>query len=67
MTYELMLLMGAICAYLIPIGVISGSRRTQRHEKNAWLIGTLFFSWLALLMYFTIIPKHGVKPKRKKR
>lgn len=67
MTNELMLLVGAICAYLLPIGVIAGSRRTQKHEKNGWLIGTLFFSWLALLLYFAIIPKGGMKPERKKR
>ncbi|RJE76054.1 hypothetical protein BGP78_13655 [Pseudoalteromonas sp. MSK9-3] len=67
MTSELMLLVGAICAYLLPIGLISGSRRTHKHEKNAWLIGTLVFSWLALLMYFSIIPKQGMKPKRKRR
>ncbi|MDK1289147.1 hypothetical protein [Pseudoalteromonas umbrosa] len=64
---ELMLMVGMVCLYLVPIAMVAGSKRSKGHEKNGWLIGTLFFSWVALLLYVTMIPKTGrVKTRRKK-
>lgn len=64
---ELFLLIFLLCAYLLPVALIASSKRTQGHEKNGWLIGTLLFSWIALILYFSIIPKGGrSKTKRKK-
>ncbi|MCF2858833.1 hypothetical protein L1286_15210 [Pseudoalteromonas sp. SMS1] len=65
---ELMLLVFAVCLYIVPIGVVAGSKRSKGHEKNGWLIGTLFFSWIALLLYLSMIPKEGrVKARRSKK
>ncbi|QTL36648.1 hypothetical protein [Pseudoalteromonas viridis] len=65
MTDELMLLIGALCLYLLPIGLVAGSKRTRGHEKNGWLIGTLLFSWVALILYFSMIPKGGKQKKHR--
>lgn len=62
---EVAFLIIVLTAYILPVVIILNSKRTQGHEKNAWLVGTLFFSWLALAMYLTIIPKHGRKKKPK--
>ncbi|CAH9055222.1 hypothetical protein PSECIP111951_02757 [Pseudoalteromonas holothuriae] len=64
---ELILLCFAVCAYLIPVGVIVGSKRTKGHEKNGWLIASLVFSWLTLLLYFSIVPKEGVQSEKPKK
>ncbi|CAM4066869.1 hypothetical protein [Pseudoalteromonas byunsanensis] len=64
---ELILLFIAVCGYLIPLAIISGSKRTKGHEKNGWLIGTLLFSWLTLLLYFSIVPKGGVQLEKEKK
>ncbi|KKE81104.1 hypothetical protein [Pseudoalteromonas luteoviolacea] len=64
---ELLLMVGGVCLYLTPIAMVAGSKRSKGHEKNGWLIGTLLFSWVALLLYITMIPKTGrVKTRRKK-
>ncbi|WP_440054453.1 hypothetical protein ACSLBF_16650 [Pseudoalteromonas sp. T1lg65] len=62
---ELFLLITLICIYLLPVALVAGSKRTKRHEKNGWLIATLVFSWLALLLYFSMIPKGGRKKRRR--
>ncbi|PCK31643.1 hypothetical protein [Pseudoalteromonas piscicida] len=56
-----------VCAYLLPVALIAGSKRTKGHEKNGWLIGTLLFSWVALLLYFSMVPKHGRQKGKAKR
>ncbi|MFC0120053.1 hypothetical protein [Pseudoalteromonas xiamenensis] len=63
-----LLLVTTICAYLIPLGVIANSKRTRGHEKNIWLMATLIFSWVALLLYVTVVPPyHKQTPKRLRR
>ncbi|MFC3034882.1 hypothetical protein ACFOEE_20445 [Pseudoalteromonas fenneropenaei] len=63
--YSLVLLIVAVCAYLMPIGMIIRSRRTVGHEKNLWLIAALIFSWVALLLYLTVVPKHRAAQQTK--
>jgi hypothetical protein len=64
---EVAFLILLLSAYILPVVMVLNSKRTQGHEKNGWLIGIIFFSWLALVMYFAIVPKHGhVKKKGKK-
>jgi riboflavin transporter FmnP len=66
---ELIILIVALGAYLLPIGMILSSKRTWGHEKNGWLIGTLIFSWVALLLYYSIVPKEGMytEPEKKSK
>jgi len=60
---EVAFLIIVLSAYILPVVIVLNSKRTQGHEKNAWLVSILFFSWLALVMYLTIVPKHGRKKK----
>ena len=64
---EVAFLILLLSAYILPVVIVLNSKRTQGHEKNGWLIGIIFFSWLALVMYFTIVPKHGHKKKTTKK
>lgn len=64
---EVAFLILLLSAYILPVVIVLNSKRTQGHEKNGWLIGIIFFSWLALVMYFAIIPKHGHKKKKTKK
>ncbi|MBE0376894.1 MULTISPECIES: hypothetical protein [Pseudoalteromonas] len=64
---EVAFLILLLSAYILPVVIVLNSKRTQGHEKNGWLIGIIFFSWLALVMYFAIIPKHGHKKKKNKK
>ena len=52
---------------ILPVVIVVNSKRTQGHEKNGWLIGVIIFSWLGLVMYFAIVPKHGRKKRKKKK
>ncbi|MCF7519742.1 MULTISPECIES: hypothetical protein [Pseudoalteromonas] len=63
---EVAFLIIVLSAYILPVVIVLNSKRTQGHEKNAWLIGIILFSWLALIMYLTIVPKHGHVKKNKK-
>lgn len=64
---EVAFLILLLSAYILPVVIVLNSKRTQGHEKNGWLIGIIFFSWLALVMYFAIIPKHGHTKKKNKK
>lgn len=64
---EVAFLILLLSAYILPVVIVLNSKRTQGHEKNGWLIGIILFSWLALVMYFAIIPKHGHKKKKTKK
>ncbi|MCQ8879844.1 PLDc N-terminal domain-containing protein [Pseudoalteromonas shioyasakiensis] len=64
---EIAFLLLILSAYILPVVLVLNSKRTQGHEKNAWLIGIIFFSWLGLVMYFAIVPKHGHKKKGLKK
>jgi len=44
--------------------IILNSKRSQGHEKNGWLVGAIFFSWIALILYFSIVPKQGHAKKK---
>lgn len=54
--FFLVLMLLAISLYLIPLGMIAKSRRTRGHEKTVWLMVTLVFSWVSLLLYYTVVP-----------
>lgn len=54
--FVLVLMLLAISLYLIPLGMIAKSRRTRGHEKTMWLMATLVFSWVSLLLYYTVVP-----------
>ncbi|MFK3858917.1 MULTISPECIES: hypothetical protein [Pseudoalteromonas] len=64
---EVAFLILLLSAYILPVVIVLNSKRTQGHEKNGWLIGIILFSWLALIMYFAIVPKHGHKKKTTKK
>ena len=64
---EVIFLVVILSAYILPVVIVLNSKRTQGHEKNAWLVGIIFFSWLGLAMYFAIVPKHGHKKKKAKK
>jgi biopolymer transport protein ExbB/TolQ len=40
-----------LCAYITPLAIIAGSKRCWGVEKTYWLLATIFFSWLALILY----------------
>ena len=61
---EVIFLIVILSAYILPVVIVLNSKRTQGHEKNGWLIGIIFFSWLGLIMYFAIVLKHGHKKKK---
>jgi len=63
---EVAFLIIVLSAYILSVVIVLNSKRTQGHEKNAWLIGIIFFSWLGLIMYLTIVPKHGHVKKHRK-
>jgi len=46
---EVAFLIIVLCAYIFPIMIILNSKRSQGHEKNGWLVGAIFFSWIALI------------------
>ncbi|WP_199610306.1 hypothetical protein [Flocculibacter collagenilyticus] len=52
-----------VCIYLIPVGLIAGSKRTAKNEKNVWLICAIFFSWAVLLLYYLVVP--SVRERKK--
>lgn len=54
--FALVLMLLAISFYLVPLGLIAKSRRTRGHEKTIWLMTTLVFSWISLLLYYTVVP-----------
>ena len=64
---EVAFLILVLSAYILPVVIVLNTKRTQGHEKDGWLIGIIFFSWLALIMYFAIVPKHGHKKKRARK
>ena len=63
---EVVFLIVVLSAYILPVVIVLNSKRTQGHEKNGWLMGIIIFSWLGLMMYFTIVPKYGHKKKKAK-
>ncbi|WP_372762684.1 PLDc N-terminal domain-containing protein [Pseudoalteromonas sp.] len=58
---EIIYLIIILSAYILPVVSILNSKRTQGHEKNAWLIAVIVFSWLGLFIYFIVVPKQGHK------
>lgn len=64
---EVAFLLIMLSAYILPVVVVVNSKRTKGHEKNGWLIGIIFFSWVALLMYFMVVPKNNVQLKDAKK
>ncbi|WP_024600231.1 PLDc N-terminal domain-containing protein [Pseudoalteromonas sp. TAE56] len=63
---EVVFLIVVLSAYILPIVIVLNSKRSKGHEKNGWLMGIIIFSWLGLMMYFAIVPKHGHKKKKAK-
>ncbi|GAA62277.1 hypothetical protein P20311_0045 [Pseudoalteromonas sp. BSi20311] len=61
---EIAFLIIVLCAYIFPIMIILNSKRSHGHEKNGWLVGAIFFSWIALILYFSIVPKQGHAKKK---
>jgi len=61
---EIAFLIIVLCTYIFPIMIILNSKRSQGHEKNGWLVGAIFFSWIALILYFSIVPKQGHAKKK---
>lgn len=61
---EIIFLIVILSAYILPVVIILNSKRSQGHEKNGWLIGAIVFSWVALILYFSIVPKRGHSKKK---
>lgn len=45
-----------LAAWLYPAIHINKSCRTEGNEKLLWVFMAIFFSWLALLVYFLLSP-----------
>lgn len=71
---DLLLYVIGICVFLMPIALVSGDKRVNGQEKNAWLLATILLSWLGWLVFIsTVKPSKTktvtktVKLKKKKR
>ena len=64
---EVIFLIILLIAYILPVVIVLNSKRTQGHEKNTIPINQAFFSWLGLIMYLAIVPKHGRKKRQNKK
>ncbi|KFZ36487.1 hypothetical protein HR45_16020 [Shewanella mangrovi] len=56
------LLLVLLFCWLIPITIISRSQNVGRQEKLAWIVATLFISWICLILFMLIAP---LKPNDK--
>lgn len=53
----LLIILGAIAfAWVLPIILISSSRKTTGSEKIAWLLAVIFISWFAWIFYLLLAP-----------
>jgi len=57
----LLVVLGAIVIWLLPILIILNSDKTTGGEKLAWILAIIFLSWFAWIFYFLLAP---VKPRR---
>jgi len=52
----LILALGALFIWLLPILLILGSEKTSGGEKAAWILAIIFLSWFAWIFYFLLAP-----------
>lgn len=57
----LLVVLGAIVIWLLPILIILNSDKTTGGEKLAWILAIIFLSWFAWIFYFLLAP---IKPRR---
>jgi hypothetical protein len=60
----LMLALGCLFIWFLPILLIFGSDETSGGEKAAWILAIIFLSWFAWIFYFLLAP---LKPIRRYR
>jgi hypothetical protein len=56
MLAALVLPLGALFIWLLPIAIIACSSKTTGGEKAAWILAMVFLSWFAWVFYFLLAP-----------
>ncbi len=51
--------------YMAPLVMVGISSRTRGNAKTAWILATIFLSWLAVVTYFATVPKASDKKDSK--
>jgi hypothetical protein len=51
-----LLILGSLFIWLLPILIIAASDATTTGEKIAWIIAIIFLSWFAWIFYFFLAP-----------
>lgn len=46
--------------WLIPLVIIARSKKVSANEKLAWLLATIFVSWLSFILFLLLAP---LKPR----
>lgn len=52
--------LGFVLLWLLPILIIADSDKTSGGEKLAWILAIVFLSWFAWIFYFLLAP---IKPR----
>lgn len=56
----LVIALGILLLWLLPILIIADSDKTSGGEKLLWILAIIFLSWFAWIFYFLLAP---IKPK----
>ncbi|MDX1490186.1 MAG: hypothetical protein R3332_02795 [Pseudohongiellaceae bacterium] len=59
--FGVLIMLGCLFIWFLPILLILGSDETTGGEKAAWILAIIFLSWFAWVFYFLLAP---IKPKR---
>lgn len=54
--FFLIIFLGSIFIWVLPILVIAFSSRTRGTEKLAWILAVIFISWFAWIFYLLLAP-----------
>lgn len=52
----LMVMLGCLLIWLLPILIIAKSDKVSGGEKLAWILAMIFLSWFACIFYFLLAP-----------
>ncbi len=58
-----LVVLGCVFVWLLPILLIAASDKTTAGEKIAWILAIVFLSWFAWIFYFFVAPLKG-RPER---
>lgn len=62
--FGIVIALGCLFIWFLPILLILGSDETSGGEKVAWILAIIFLSWFAWIFYFLLAP---LKPSKRYR